>query len=251
MKILILLFFGISSTFGAVDVNVDALRSYIESTEASIPEKYRDPVAVVEMRQGLNDYASFQQAQQVIKAHWKLLASEVDYIASSDTKKAIFFAAAQVLEPKEYISLITECIDNRDSNHISEQQFTWALFPADEKHRDMWTTSNPSAGLLNLAGKARLLFSDNPSRAKFFENYLRAHGTQGDGVESVELQTAQAGEKAPTEREQGDVESAAPKPPVHAEQIIEESISTNWWIWALGALIIVLVGIVFLRKSKG
>lgn len=251
LNIIILLSCAVLS---ANDKNLGDLRSYIAVTESTMPEDYRRiPAAIVDNLDSLNKYESYVLAQDIIKQNWESIAPEIDAIADTDAKRAILFNAAQeALEPDEYISLVTQCIEGRDSNAINYWQFKWALFPWHKKHRNMWAPEYASVPMFELARKAEELFasSSSPSTADFFRRYLNEHKTYGDAAKLDALSIEVVEEQELLMPEEGQSDASQLDQTEGLDKDLADVKRDTWLIWVLVVFAVVLVVILLARKSK-
>jgi hypothetical protein len=228
----------------AVNEQIDII-TLLANAENEIPEPYRSPVAVVEMRGEFNDAGAFQQLRNETLSSWEEIIPKVSSMGISDTKKALLFKATQGLPLEDYLQMAIATMDLWENGNISRLQAMWVLFPSEKHLRNMWESETPPKSLSELAQKAEAICSDGSKTKLFFTNYLRKHIHNDSLVidsstELTEISKPKLKEK-PLALQAEAIKVEVPK------KAPEES--SNWLLWLIGALV-VLGGLAVVVRRK-
>lgn len=148
-----------------------ATTELLKRTEDALSERSRNPVAIVEKRDDtLVKIEGFDLLQSHFRENWRHDLNSLDTVAPTDTAKAIFFKAAQILPAKEYSDFLLVSSDLAVRGKLSKQQFGWAVTPSTKHLRGMWQAA-PSQTLRDVAEQARIVFAGEPQMA-FFDGVL-------------------------------------------------------------------------------
>ena len=160
----------------------------VRTTRNAIPEKYRNPASIVEMRSTLKKIGAFVTLQTEFPTSWEETLGAIGTVAPDSPSIAIYFKAAEVLPKREYAGFMLAAADGVSSGEISIQQFKWGLFPAEKHLRDMWNENEKPPAMIDLARKAKTLLANEPESVRFFDDVLAGKGT--DGTDSPNLSSS-------------------------------------------------------------
>jgi len=223
------------------------IREILAKAESSIPENYRDPASIVEMRSSLEKVETFTQLQGILKNSWRTSLPHINELAANDTQKSIYFKAAQILPREEFIAFVSAASDQVASKAISKQQFKWALFPSQKHLREMWTEDPPSESLQQLAQRAKMILGDDAGQSKFFDHVLSgkvASDNRPPEQTSPSENAAEIPASGPTAAPPSTSTNATPQSSLVVQ--VEQS-RTALWPWIIGAILLLaaLGGILF------
>lgn len=231
--------------------DVDMIREMLAKTESAIPDNYRDPASVVEMRSSLVKIEAFVQLQGSLGTSWETSLPLINDIAINDTQKAIFFKAAQILSREEYIAFMTAASDQAASRAISKQQFKWALFPSQKHLREMWIEDPPSESLQQLAKNARMILGDDGSQSKFFNDVLSgkvALDNRPPEQPNPSENAAEGQESVPTTAPNSISTKATPQ---SSPVVTAEPTKSLPWEWIIGVIVLLaVVGGILLKLRR-
>jgi len=262
MKIFIYTFASvILSSLSVTAQDSNMIRDMLTKTESRIPENYRDPLSIVEMRSSLDKVESFVQMQGILKSSWKTSLPLINELAANDTQKALYFKAAQILPREEYIAFVTAASEQAATGTISKQQFKWALFPGQKHLREMWTEDPPDESLQQLARRAKEVLGDDAGPSNFFDHVLSGKVAsdnrspeQTSPLENEAEGRASTPTTIPIASAPTTISSAsAPTPVRKASSALQaEPPKSTPWSWIVGAILLLTVagGVLFKFRRK-
>jgi hypothetical protein len=247
----------------AMKADTAQVKNLLTQIENKIPENYRYPDAVME---GGNWRKSVEatQLQNLIQTEWPALLTNLQAVAPSDTDKTILFVALQSLPQDNYLQFLNQATGLAQSGAVNKQLLKWALFPSDKNQRGVLDYNYNKPLVKIILQKVKTLYANDPDMVKFCNDVLSGATKQNDETyftnnpdetrpvpaEQTANQTPKAALLPNAGSTNGTVMPSSQSAAIQQTSTATES-KREMWPWAVGALVLVALGLgIYIRSKK-
>jgi hypothetical protein len=220
----------------------------LSKIEQSLPERYRDPAAIVERRvESWMTVDGFSELRSSIQNDWESHIGNIREIAPTQNAQAIYFKAAEVLNKNNYYKLILSAADEAALGNVELTEFRWIVFPIEKHLRDMWTEDPPSAELKAVAARVREVMGADSGVGKFMTQVIAGEIAASNRGFAPDTKPLRPAFKPPTPQAVNPSLALPPAVPVAPQP---QRVNRTWWIVGAIAALAALVVVARRKKSR-